>query len=192
VCEQSVTGVLDPVGGAAPEAAPAMAVATTSLISWWSADGIFDDVEPNGTPNSILYNSGADGTTRVTPPVGGTVGFGTGAVGSAFLFSGAAGAPGQFLEISDAPELRPSVFTIDLWAQRIGDGPAPIEGAIIQKAMEDNGFDPTSGMSYYISWRKLGDGTHRIEADVAFPGDGFNLAAVPVGRLVSGPVVDGV
>jgi hypothetical protein len=191
-CEQSITGIPDPVVEAAPEAATALVKYTASLISWWSADGVFDDVEPNGTPNSIVYNSGVDGRTRVTPPAGGTVGFSTGAIGNAFLFSGAAGAPGQFLEISDAPELRPSVFTIDLWAQRIGPGQVPVEGAIIQKAIEDNGFDPTSGMSYYISWRKLGDGTHRIEADVAFPGDGFNLVAVPVGRLVSGPVVDGV
>lgn len=148
-CNESITGIPDPVVEAAPvvEVAPTVALTTSGvcvsvtalppLVSWWSGDDTFDDVaEPLDAANSIGFNSKAG--LRLAPPLdAGDVTLEPGLVGKAFSFTSVEGGKGQFLEVEDAPDLQPQDFTIDLWAQRTGDGQnTDVFGSVlIQKAL---------------------------------------------------------
>ena len=177
-CEQSITGVADPVFESVSAVAAAH-VTGDPLIALWAAVG--DPPKENshdpGT-NDILTIQGVTATDG-------------GVVDKAFLFTGADfahGDVGQFLEIQDASQLRPAEFTIDLWAQRLGDGQSADFSPLIQKAYKDSGFDGP-GLSYFIQWNRAADGSNVIMADVAF--SSTPITGPPSPRLTSGAVVDG-
>ena len=155
-CEESITGIPEPVVEAAPEAAlqGAAAVVTGDLIAWWSGEVDSNDIFQDKAGNHhIVTNQGVMATDG-------------GVVDQAFLFGGT----DKFLEIVTADDLRPEVFTIDLWAQQLGPSQDPRhpaykngeglggqtgnDAALIQKAIDDGTFQGT-GLSYKISW---GDG----------------------------------
>jgi hypothetical protein len=171
-CEQSMAQSTAMVYGSC--VAPA-----AGLISWWPGDDNYNDIAPpmdetvDPDPNPIVDPNRSDDSAVST-----TI-YEAGMVGQAFRFIGVQDQIGHFLEVPDAPDLRPASFTVDLWAQRLGEGQGTgdaLGSMLIQKAIADENI--TSGMSYYISWR--GDG--RIVADV-----GFGSQAVAP-RLI-GPVV---
>lgn len=181
-CEQSITGIPDPVVEAVSTVAAVHQPADPNgLVSWWPADGgLFDDVAPSIdghdlNPNDILSIGG------VTTTDGGVV-------GQAFLFTGESGGPNQFLEILDATDLRLTEFTIDLWALRRGNGQRANVAALIQKPLRDGGF-ANPGQTYFITWNDAADGSRQIVADVAFTAT--PAITDPPARLMSGPVVDG-
>jgi hypothetical protein len=135
------------------------------LISWWPGEETYDDValpidetvDPD--PNPIVDPRWPDDSAVPTTT------FENGMVGKAFRFAGVENQPGNFLEVPDAPDLRPASFTVDLWAQRLGEGQRAYDALgsmLVQKAVDNERV--TTGMSYYIAWR--GDG--RIVADVGF------------------------
>ena len=155
-CEESITGIPEPVVEAAPEAAlqGAAAVVTGDLLAWWSGEGDSHDIFQDKAGNHhIVTNQGVTATDG-------------GVVDQAFLFGGT----DKFLEIVTADDLRPEVFTIDLWAQQLGPSQDPRhpaykngeglggqtgnDAALIHKAIDDGTFQGT-GLSYKISW---GDG----------------------------------
>ncbi len=173
-CEQSITDVPDPVveavsSVAAPHPAP---IGLPVPISWWPADGDFDD---HSGVNHI-----ARGQSGVTTTDGGVE-------GQAFLFTGA---DGPFLEIDDNPSLRPDDFTIDLWAKRLG---ATADGGVfthlILKANKDDQFT-APGLAYFISWIDVGNDVRHIVADVAFSPTAIHPETAP--SLDGGEVGDGV
>ncbi len=156
---------------------------SNDLIAWWSGEvdsqGIFQDMVGG---HHIATNQGVTATDR-------------GVIGQAFLFEG----PDKFLEVGSLIDLRPEVFTIDLWAQQLGPSQDPRhssfgtglggqtgnDAALIQKAVLNGVFD-RPGLSYKISW---GDGTDGsiIVADVAF-GGGTSITGSA--RLRSGVAVN--
>ena len=171
-CEQSITDVPDPV---VTEAVSSVAETHdpgdpgNPLVAHWAAVG-----DPLPVVNSHDPGINDIGTIQgVTATDGGVV-------DKAFLFTGAPGGPDQFLEIPQdvAGLLRPEEFTIDLWAQRIGEGQDPT-GGLIQKPLNDLGFNGP-GHTYFIFWNPDG----RIMADVAFnptPVVGQMLSTTAVG-----------
>lgn len=192
-CQDPITGIVDPLMEAEAETSVAtvhMAVSLDHVFSWWSADGNYDDVAPatdGHTANNVRWISNALGVgVRTLDLTDGTVGFETGFVGQAFRFTGAPGGLNQFLEIRTADDLRAPETTVELWAQRLGDGQNPSDAVLIQKAIEDTKFE-APGISYFISWRGTGS-ARRIEADVAFASDAEPITNFAMGRLVSEPV----
>ena len=124
------------------------------MIAWWSGEVDSNDIFQDKAGNHhIVTNQGVTATDG-------------GVVDQAFLFGGT----DKFLEIVTADDLRPEVFTIDLWAQQLGPSQDPRhpaygngeglggqtgnDAALIQKAIDDGTFQGT-GLSYKISW---GDG----------------------------------
>ena len=168
-CEDSITGVPDPVVEAAPAVEAVEAVALVNggciapgagLLSWWPGDDIFDDgdnfrdiAEPLDDASDILYASDAEGTR--TNPSNGTVTLEAGKVGQAFRFTGSQGQPNHFLDVADVSEpnlseLQPQQFTVDLWAQRLGEGQGAsdvVGNMLIQKSISD---DARAGFSYRL------------------------------------------
>ena len=159
-CEDSITGIPDPVVEATPAVEAVTSVALShggcvtpgaNLISWWpgDVDGDFTDIV--GT-NPIVRSQGTA--------------FGPGIVDGGFLFNGA---PGHFMEIDDAETLRPANFTVDLWAKRLGPGQRGTDiygNMLVQRAIVNTSV-AGSLWSYFISWRS--DGT--IAASVYFDND---------------------
>ena len=190
-CEDSITGVPDPIVEAAPAVEAVEAVALVNggciapgagLLSWWPGDDVFDDgdnfrdiAEPLDDASDILFASDAAGMRA--DPSNGTVTLEAGKVGQAFRFTGLQGQPNHFLDVPDVSdpnlsELQPQQFTVDLWAQRLGEGQGAndaVGNMLIQKSIADGS---RAGFSYYITWR--GDG--HITADVNF-GGGYNFRA---------------
>ena len=160
-CEQSITGIPDPVTEENPLVEAVASVARVHsndpcdhLVSWWPGDGNFDDVaEPIAAANNISVNSGV-----VLAP---------GLVGDAFSFTpGTALADVDFLEIADAPDLRSASFTVELWAKRIGPGQSTDHqgNVLIQKGLQ-NVFDSLGAIkvSYSIWWGGAGIIQARIQ-----------------------------
>ena len=185
-CEGSITAPVVPeVGFQAVHPAALVnancVVPGAGLISWWPGEGNYDDIAPprdvtvDPDPNpigDIPRNGDSADPTAV---------FEAGMVGQAFRFAGVQGQRGHYLEVSDAPDLQPASFTVDLWAQRLGEGQGTgnndvFGSMLIQKAIDDDVLG--TGTSYYISWR--GDG--RVVADVGFG----SQAGAPrlIGRVV--------
>ncbi len=154
-CEESITGIPEPVVEAAPAIEAVTPVAPLAhevcevpdMISWWPGDGNFDDVY---------------GSNPTVTPVGVTFEQAVHSLGFKFV-----GTNSQ-MEIDGSDRtLEPEAFTIDLWAERLGDGqnrkggtfPANI---LIQKAID--GSLNGSILSYNIGW--MDDG--HIFATVSF------------------------
>lgn len=132
-------------------------VAPGSAVSWWPGEDNFDDVA--GT-NPITRHSGV----RFEPSV----------VGQGFRFE--LGQP--FLEIDDAPDLRPATFTIDFWAQRFGPGQNnddEVGNVLVGKGIMDGSLTG-SVVSYFVSWRA----DDRIVASITFEDEDFSTGAVPL------------
>ena len=159
-CEDSITGIPEPVFEAAPvvEALTAIAPAHggcvapgAGLVSWWTGDLDGDYSDFLGT-NPIARYQG--------------VLFQPGVVDGAFRFQGMAG---HYMEIDDSSTLRPANFTVGLWAERRGEGQRATDiygNMLVQKAISN----PSSGgslWSYFVSWRS--DGT--LAAGVYFDND---------------------
>ena len=164
-CEQSITSIADPI--VEVQVLPSVALAYTGcvapgadLISWWPGDGDFLDFVG---PNPITSSAG--------------VSFEQGVDDQAFRFMGQSGQ----IEIDDSGTLRPGVFTVDLWAERLGTGrnsDNSYGNMLIQKALKDLELNG-SLWSYFISWRADG----HIAAGVYFDNDPTS-AGGPV-RVVS-------
>ena len=168
-CEDSITGVPVPVVEAAPAVEAVAPVVTVNggcvapgagLISWWPGNDTFDDIaEPLADANDIAFNS--INAIR-TPQLGdGEVTFGAGTVDQAFRFTSELGQPVQFLEVPDAPDLRPAEFTVDLWAQSTGVGQVwsaedgTFGNVLILKAVEDE--TTNREFTYAIFWDTQGE-----------------------------------
>ena len=175
-CEESITGVVDRIveSEAVTSVAAVHPTATSAFVSWWPGEIDFLDIADPGA-HHIVRDQG------VTTTDGGVV-------GQAYLFTGAPGGPYQFLEINDNIDFRPTEFTIDLWAQRRGNGQGTARASLIQKPILDHKFE-FSGLSYFISWTDDADGSRKIVADVAF--NSTAITGPPSPRLVSEPVGDG-
>ena len=161
-CEQSITSPVIPE--VEFQAVQSVAMVNGScvapgagLISWWPGDDDFKDVaEPldGAEPNDIIFASNA--VEGRTDPLSGTVAFDVGRVGQAFSFTSVQGQPVQFLEVADADELKPTNFTIDLWAQRTAFGQDPSDAfgnVLIMKAKDDA---TPGGTAFLIGWRNDG------------------------------------
>jgi hypothetical protein len=90
----AVTSVMATLGVILPGACQS---APSGIVGWWPGDGSANDII--GTNNGVLQ--------------GGATASAAGEVGSAFSFDGTNG----FVRIPDAPELRPTNFTIEAWVQ---------------------------------------------------------------------------
>ena len=180
-CEESLTGVVDPMvesEAVTSVAAAHQPAAPSDFIAWWPGELDFLDIGDRAY--HIVRHQG------VTTTDGGVV-------GQAYLFTGDAFGPkdsGQFLEINNNIDFEPTEFTIDLWALGLGDGQNASESILIEKAISNGEFGFRGngpGLSYLIAWRGTGASRH-IEADVAF--SKTPITDLPA-RLVSGPVADG-
>jgi hypothetical protein len=164
-CEQSITSIADPV--VEVEAVTSVALSYVrcvapgaDLISWWPGDGDFEDVTGANPVASTAGVSFVDGVHE-----------------EAFRFGGSS----TQIEIPDSGTLRPGVFTIDLWAERLGAGQNSDNSygnMLIQKALKDNELNG-SLWSYFVSWRADG----HLAAGVYFDNDPTS-AGGPV-RVVS-------
>jgi len=167
-CEDSITGLPDPVVEAAHVVEDVTSVAMVNddcvapgagLISWWPGNDTFDDIEPFANANNVVYNS--KGGIRTSQLDDGDVTFGAGRVDQAFRFTSAQGQPVQFLEVPDAPDLRPDEFTVDLWAQSTGVGQVRsgedgiFGNVLILKAVEDE--TTNREFTYAIFWDTQGE-----------------------------------
>jgi hypothetical protein len=156
--EDSITGVPYPV----VEAVMSVAMVNggcvapgAGLISWWPGDDTFDDIaEPLADANNISFNS------KDAILDDGDVTFGAGIADQAFRFTSEQGHPLQFLEVPDAPDLRPDEFTVDLWAQSTGVGQVRswedgiFGNVLILKAVEDE--TTNQEFTYAIFWDTQG------------------------------------
>ena len=166
-CQGSITSVSDPDIEVDAAASTGLGLGQNScvvpgadLISWWPGDGDFLDFVG---PNHITSSAG--------------VSFEQGVDDQAFRITGQSGQ----IEIDDSGTLRPSVFTVDLWASRLGTGQNSDNSygnMLIQKALRDNELNG-SLWSYFVSWRANG----YIAAGVYFDNDPTS-AGGPV-RIVS-------
>jgi hypothetical protein len=98
------------------------------MISWWPGDGNANDIQ--GTNHGSLQ-----GTATAT---------GAGEVGTAFTFDGTNG----YLQIADAPTLRPTNFTMEAWVRftaldtpAIGGSPAGDQYVIFRQNSRSSGFE---------------------------------------------------
>ena len=109
-----------------------------SPVSWWPGEDDFNDVVGE---NHIVRDNGVE--------------FTPGIVGQGFRINPFTEAGQSFMEIDDSPNLRPANFTIDLWAQRFGQGQNFDEfgNILVQKAIDDD--DQFAGVSYLISWNNV-------------------------------------
>ena len=149
-CEESISGIPELVVDAAPsvEAVTSVAPVTSGvcdvpdLISWWPGDGNFDDV----------YGSNPTVTTE-----GDRVTFEQGIRSQGFRFHG-----DSQMEIDGSDHtLEPEAFTIDFWAERLGDGQNSGDefgNILIQKAI-DGSLDPPPPtpdtlIQHWLDWRR--------------------------------------
>ncbi len=109
-----------------------------SPVSWWPGEDDFNDVVGE---NHIVRDNGVE--------------FTPGIVGQGFRINQFTEAGQSFMEIDDSPNLQPTNFTIDLWAQRFGQGQNFDEfgNILVQKAIDDD--DLSAGVSYLISWNNV-------------------------------------
>lgn len=133
------------------------------LVSWWPAEGHFDDVVGENHANDFL------GVT-----------FDAGVVGQGFKYTGSGG---QYIEIPDAPSLRLQEFTVELWVTKVGLGEAEDHwgSSIVAKSATLTPWVPRPG-SFLMMWRSLVD--DRITASVLFEDDQPYYGRPPI-RLVS-------
>jgi hypothetical protein len=153
-CEGSITSVSDPDPGLDAAASAGLGlgyencvVPGADLISWWAGDGDLTDLVGNNPIGSASGVSFVDGVHE-----------------QAFRFPGSAAQ----IEIDDSGTLKPTVFTVDLWAERLGGGmnsDNTYGNMLIQKAIDADGAGLS--WSYFISWRADG----RIAAGVYFDED---------------------
>ena len=114
-----------------------------SPVSWWPGEDDFNDVVGE---NHIVRDNGVE--------------FTAGVVGQGFRISPFTEAGQSFMEIDDPlmdiddprDDLQPANFTIDLWAQRFGQGQNydSFGNILVQKAIDDDVL--SAGVSYLISW----------------------------------------
>ena len=161
-CEGSIISIPEPE--LQVEAAQSLALAHGScvapgadLISWWPADGTFDDVWGSDPPVTTVGVSFAEGVHS-----------------QGFKFVGM----NSQMEIDGSDHtLEPAAFTIDFWAERLGDGQNSGDESgniLIQKAIHGS-LLPRPILSYNIGW--IGDGDEvdpkiagHIFASVSFEG----------------------
>ena len=130
-CEESLTGVVDPMvesEAVTSVAAAHQPAAPSDFIAWWPGELDFLDIGDRAY--HIVRHQG------VTTTDGGVV-------GQAYLFTGDAFGPkdsGQFLEINNNIDFEPTEFTIDLWALGLGDGQNASESILIEKAISNGEF----------------------------------------------------
>jgi hypothetical protein len=119
------------------------------LISWWTGDEVpFVDFQGVNPVASFAGVSHVDGL-----------------LGKAFGFGGS----NAQIEIDDSSTLQPTVFTVDLWAERQGPGANSDNtygNMLVQKAIDDAALNGPL-WSYFVSWRANG----HIAASVYFDND---------------------
>jgi len=146
-CEDSITGIPEPVFEVAPVVelappplallAPALCVRPgVELVSWWTGDGNYDDFLG---ANPIVSSAGVSFVSAVYD--------------QGFSFGGL----NTQIEIDDSATLNPGAFTVDLWAERLGPGQGSDDlygNMLVQKAIDTD----NTGLShsYFISWRSDG------------------------------------
>jgi hypothetical protein len=98
------------------------------LTSWWPGDGVVTDIV--GTNNAILQGGATSGAA--------------GLVGSGFGFDGT----NNYVQIPDAPDLRPTNFTIEAWvrftgldSQASGNSPAGDQYIVFKQNSRVNDFE---------------------------------------------------
>ncbi len=116
------------MAAALPAQAASCTAPPSNLVGWWPGDGTPNDLQ--GTNNAILQ--------------GGATATGTGLVGSAFTFDGT----NNYVQVPDAPELRPTNFTVEGWvrftaldSQGLGGSPAGQQYVVFRQNTRSTSFE---------------------------------------------------